>query len=327
MQAQRVVVQEPNQVALNAFDISEPEAGQVLVKARMTLISPGTERAFYLALPNTNANYPLYPGYSFIGDVVAVGDGVDKLQAGDRIACTANHRSHALVDASSCLIVPDAACDEDAVFFNLIAIAMQGIRKARIELGESVLVIGAGLIGLCAIQLARLNGAMPVIAVDIHQERLELAKQVGADYTFISDEALQDNLHAVTRGQYPNVTIEATGVPSVVVKAFQMTAARGRVVLLGSSRGETNGVNFYRDVHRNGLTVIGGHEITRPLSENNPGWWTQVSEHQVILDFLAGGRIETQSLISHRFGWDEFSKAYDLLSSKQMDALGMVIQW
>lgn len=327
MQAQRVVVPQPNQVALESFDVPQPKAGQVLVKARTTLVSPGTERAFFMALPNTNAAYPLYPGYSFIGDVLAVGEGVTTLQVGDRVACPANHMSHTTVEAAICITVPDAVQNEDAVFFNLIAIAMQGVRKTRIELGESVMVIGAGLVGLFAMQLARCNGALPVIAVDVDSARLELAQQVGADHAFHSDADLLDNLQAMTRGQLPAVTIEATGVPAVTVQAFQMTGTKGRVVLLGSSRGETDGVNFYRDVHRKGLTVIGGHEISRPSSENSPGWWTQVSEHHVILDFLAAGRIDTQSLISHRFAWDEFPKAYDLLASGQLDALGMVIQW
>lgn len=327
MQGQRVVVQEPNQVTLEPFELPQPGPGQVVVKATVTLVSPGTERAFYMALPNTNASYPLYPGYSFVGEVIAVGEGVETLQVGQRIACTANHRSHAVVDAKMCLPLPDTLSDEAAVFFNLIAIAMQGIRKSRIELGEPVLVVGAGLIGLFALQLARLNGGLPVIAVDLNPKRLDLAKQVGADYAFIGDGTLDVQLKTATQGAYPAVTIEATGVPPVVVKAFQWTGTRGRVVLLGSTRGDTDGVNFYRDVHRKGLTVIGGHEITRPQHENSPGWWTQLSEHRVILDFLAHGRIITAPLISHRFSYQDFPKAYDLLSGSGMDALGMVIQW
>lgn len=327
MQAQRVVVTQPNEVSIEACEVEQPSAGQLLLKARMTLVSPGTERAFYMALPNTNASYPLYPGYSFIGEVLAVGEGVEGFSVGDRVACAAHHRSHAMVDASICHLVPDNVADEEAAFFNLIAIAMQGVRKARIELGEAVMVIGAGLVGLFAVQLARLNGGLPVIVVDMDAERLKLAEQIGADFAFYNDETISANLQSATRGHYPAVTIEATGASAVIPTAFQMTADLGRVVLLGSTRGETDGINFYRDVHRKGLTVIGGHEISRPKHENHAGWWTQHSEHRVILDFLAHGRIQTAPLISHRFGWEEFPKAYDLLSSRTMNALGMLIQW
>ena len=93
---QRAVVTAPGEVELQQFDLPPPAAGQALLRARRTLISPGTERAFFLDLPNTNAPYPLYPGYSFVGDVIACGAGVDSLQVGDRVATIARHGSHAL---------------------------------------------------------------------------------------------------------------------------------------------------------------------------------------------------------------------------------------
>jgi len=327
MLAQRVVVPKPNQVKLETFDLPEVGAHHALIQARATLISPGTERAFYTAAPNTNASYPMYPGYSYIGEVLEVGAEVKNLQVGDRIACTENHRSHEVVLAENCLKVPDSVSDEDASFFNLIAIAMQGVRKAQVELGEPVLVMGAGLIGLFAAQLAQLSGGLPVISADINQERLNLAKEIGIDHAFISDDSLGEKLGSVSHERGPAVTIEATGVPPVVVSAFQLTADLGRVVLLGSTRGETDGVNFYRDVHRKGLTVIGGHEITRPSHENHAGWWTQKSEHQVALDLLAAGRIQTQPFISHCFDSADFPKAYDLLTDGKTASLGMVINW
>ena len=90
------------------------------------------------------------------------------------------------------------------------------------------------------------------------------------------------------------MVIEATGAPALVNTAFQLAAQRGRVVLLGSARGDTERVNFYRDVHRKGLRVIGGHEIVRPLHENSPGYWTQISEQQVCLELLARRRVDVQ---------------------------------
>ena len=133
--------------------------GQVLLRALNTLISPGTERAFFLKLSNTNPDFPFSPGYSFVGEVIAAGDEVASLQAGDRVVCRAAHQSHALVAAVDCLRVPAQVADEEAAFFALLAIAMQGVRKARIELGESVAVLGAGIVGILAMRLAQLSGA------------------------------------------------------------------------------------------------------------------------------------------------------------------------
>ena len=298
-----------------------------MLGARASLISPGTERAFFLNLDNTNPVFPLYPGYSFVGEVVDRGAEVTDLQMGDRVVCPAPHMSHAVVDAGVCLKVPESLSDEDAAFFNLLAIAMQGVRKARIELGESVAVLGAGIIGILAMRLAQLSGGLPVIGIDLDMRRLDLAQRIGADEIVVNDDVLQDSLRRRVGQDGADVVIEATGAPRLVVTAFQLAATKGRVILLGSTRGDTEQVNFYRDVHRKGLIVIGSHEITRPTNENSPGYWTQLSEHAVCLDLLARGRVATAPLISHRLDWQDFATAYQHLANWNNEAMGMVIQW
>jgi 2-desacetyl-2-hydroxyethyl bacteriochlorophyllide A dehydrogenase len=323
----QVVVTNPGKVGIESFAISEPQAGEVQLRALTTLVSPGTERAFYLNLENTNSAYPFIPGYSYVGEVIAVGESVDTLAVGDRVICPAQHKSHVVMPAKVCLKIPDNVSDEDASFFNLLAIAMQGVRKTRIELGESVVVLGAGIIGMFAMRLAQLAGGLPVIGVDLDPQRLEIAKIIGADETLVSDVHLQQTIRDVLGTDGANVVLELTGVPSVVVTAFQAAGFKGRVALVGSTRGDTESINFYRDVHRKGLTVIGSHEITRPQYENSPGYWTQIREHRVCLELLARGRVQTQPLITHRYNWREFTKAYEHLSNRDTSALGMVIHW
>ena len=229
--------------------------------------------------------------------------------------------------ASQCYRIGNSLPDEQAVFFNLIAIAMQGVHKTRIELGESVMVIGAGPIGIFAMQLAHLAGGLPVIAVDIDPMRLELARQVGVDYVISGKEDVKEALQTAAGLDGAAVVIEATGSPNAIISAFQWAAVKGRVALLGSGRGEANGVDFYRDVHRKGLTIIGAHEITRPQHENAPGGWTQRSEHAIALELLTRKRIQSEPLISHRFKAEELPKAYELLSSWDASVVGMVIDW
>ena len=196
MRGHRVVVTSPGQVELEWLDPPRPQRGQVLLRALSTLISPGTERAFFLNLENANSDYPFYPGYSFVGEVIAAAEDVVALEIGDRVVCRAAHQSHALVEADSCLRVPSQVADEAAAFFALLAIAMQGLRKARIELGESVVVLGAGIVGILAMRLAQLSGGLPVVGVDLDQRRLEMAGQIAADETLINDDNLLDNLRA-----------------------------------------------------------------------------------------------------------------------------------
>ena len=129
---------------------------------------------------------------------MACGAGVDALQVGDRVVCPAAHASHAVVDAAVCLPAPADLPDEEAAFFNLLAIAMQGVRKARIELGESVAVLGAGVIGILAMRLAQLSGGLPVIGIDLDEKRLALAKRIGVDEVILSSDNIVDNLREIT---------------------------------------------------------------------------------------------------------------------------------
>lgn len=328
MREQRVVVTAAGQVTLEAFEPGQPDARQVLLRARRTLISPGTERAFFLNLANAKPNYPLYPGYSFVGEVIACGTGVKRLAVGDPVVCPVPHSSHAVLDERVCLKVPAKLSDEEAVFFNLLAIAMQGVRKARIELGEPVLVLGAGLIGILAMRLAQLCGGLPVVGVDLDEKRLELAGRIAADAVLFGDGQLAENLQALLDADDgAAVVIEATGAPQQVVAAFQLAGEKGRVVLLGSARGDTERVNFYRDVHRKGLLVIGGHEITRPRYENSPGYWTQIREQAVCLQLLARRRVQAAPLITHRYHWQDFAQAYAHLAEWDKGALGIMIRW
>jgi len=315
MLSHRVVVTEPGHVELESCDLPAPGSGQVVIQTQMTLISPGTERAFFLKLPNANLPYPLYPGYSNIGTVIRTGKDVESHWMGRRVASSGSHAAHVLMAAEDCHMLPDDLSSENAVFFNLIAIAMQATHKARIELGESVIVIGAGLIGLFAMQLARLSGGLPVTIIDLDEKRLELAKSLGAD-----------DIHTPeTFDGQADVVIEATGAPAAIQNALTWAAQRGRVLLLGSARGDTDGINFYRDVHRKGVTIIGAHEINRPSVDNSPGFWRQYDEQRIALELLARRRLSTSATITHRFAWNDFPQAYDLL--REGNAMAMLINW
>ena len=327
MRGHRAVVSAAGQVALEWRDPPPPGPGQVLLRALTTLISPGTERAFFLNLANANPEYPYFPGYSFVGEVIALGDDEGSLKPGERVVCRAPHQTFALVDADDCVQAPPELADEEAAFFALLAIALQGLRKARIELGESVVVLGAGLIGILTMRLAQLSGGLPVVGVDLDPRRLELARQIAADETLVNDGDLAGRLRRVLGADGADAVIEATGAPAAVTTAFELAAAGGRVVLLGSARGNTQDVNFYRDVHRKGLLVIGAHESNQPQRDGSPGYWTAQREYALGLELLARGRVRTAPLITHRYNWREFTAAYAQLAAWDKDALGVLIEW
>lgn len=326
MKSHRVVWTEPKVVKVEEWEVPEVSGRQVLVRTHLSLISPGTERAWLLHLPNTPATFPQYPGYCAVGEVLEVGEQVKQFKKGDRVAWTGRHAAHAVVNEDALLSVPSDLPDEEAVFFRLIAIALQGIRKARIELGEGVVLLGAGLIGLLALQLAKLSGGFPVIAVDLSEVRLKFAHEVGADFALRPDEDLNTRISELTESG-AHVVIEATGNPEAIPLAFKLARQMGRVILLGSTRGETKSVNFYSDVHRKGLVIIGAHDSVRPQFDSTPGFWTAKDDQVLALKLLAAHRIKVAPLITHKFSGLEAPKVYDLLLSGGMSALGILLDW
>ena len=102
---------------VRACEMPEAGPGELLIRALVSLLSPGTERAFLLGLANTSPHYPMRSGYSHIGEVVEVGAGVEGWEVGDRVASRANHIMYATVPATVCNLVPDGLTNERAAFF------------------------------------------------------------------------------------------------------------------------------------------------------------------------------------------------------------------
>ena len=329
MEAQRVVWPSRAKVEVETFTLPPIGDDEVRVATECTLISPGTERAFLLGLPNAQGRYPSRPGYSNIGTVIEVGKAVKNCQVGERVASTQGHTSHFVASPSRLLKVTSADVPaEEAVFFNLGAIALQGVRKARIELGEATLVLGQGLIGLLAMQLSRLSGATPLIAADLTDSRLEISKSTGADYTLNPEDAnFSEQLSDATNGNGPAVVIEATGHPDAISTALDVAGQDARVVLLASTRGETPKVNFYRDVHKKGLILYGAHNAIRPRQESSPNFWTLEDDSLLLLTLIAQKRLNVTSLISHRVPGEAAPDAYQRLMEWNPSLLGVVLQW
>lgn len=329
MRGKRVVWPERAKVDIEEFEIPSLNDDEVLVESECTLISPGTERAFLLGLPNTRGGFPSRPGYSNIGKVIAVGKAVTNCPIGERVASTGGHTSHFVTEPNRLIQMGSADVPaEEAVFFNLGAIALQGVRKARIELGETTLVLGQGLVGLLALQLARVSGAVPAIAADLTDSRLNVSKCIGADCTLNPEDAdFTEQLAAVTNGDGPAVVIEATGHPDAISTALDVAGWGARVIILASTRGETPNVNFYRDVHKKGLMLYGAHNSIRPRHETSPHFWTLEDDSRLLLSLIAQKRFSVAPLITHRVRGEEAPKAYQLLMAWNPELLGVVLQW
>jgi len=325
----RIVWPEKGRVALEPFELAKPGDDEVLIETEYSLISPGTELAFLNALPNTPGLYPQYPGYNNVGRIVELGCCVTGSAVGDRVASAAKHASMATVPASRVTKVPAGLAPERAVYHNMVAISLQAVRKAQIELGEAVLVMGQGIIGNLALQLARLSGGLPVIGTDLIGSRLALARECGADLAVNPRaEDLKAKLLELVGRDSVDVVLDATGIPQAVPDGLDLAGYRGRVVLLASTRGETERVNFYRDVHKKGLIIIGAHNSVRPRGEESTrGYWTAQDDAAVALRLMAAGRLKVAPLTTDVLKADEASEAYGLLVRARDEHLGVLLDW
>jgi len=327
LKGKRVVFKAKGRVEIEDYALKEPEANQVLVETVFTLISSGTETAFLMALPNTPSTFPMYPGYSNAGVIADLGVATSRFKIGDKVVSRRNHASHVVANEDELIRIPEGLSFDEASFSTLGSIALQGIRKANIEIGESVVVLGQGLVGNLALQLAKLSGGMPVIGVDAYDYRLGISQRCGADNVLnLTQVDLEDSVKDATDGKGADIVIEASGNPQAISTALQLVGRYGRIIILGSPRGTTE-VNFYSSVHRKGVSIIGAHESARPLFESSRGWWTEKEDSALTIKLLAKGLLKVRDLITAKLGYLRVEEAYRQLIESKDKVLGIILDW
>ena len=323
----RLTSMEDGVVFLKKEAVGEPKDTEVTVEVKTSVVSPGTERAFILTLGNTDHNYPRILGYSAAGVVLKTGKNVTDFKPGDRVAGIMPHASLHNVESRNLVHIPDDVSFEQAAFVRIGVISMQAVRKARLELGEGTLVLGLGLIGQMAAQLAKANGASPVIGLDIVESKRSLAKELGCTYVCDArDEKIEETVKRIGNGKLPQVVIESTGLPKPIEQAIQLTEKYGRVIILGSTRGSTE-INFYRDVHKKGIQIIGAHISCNPVDVSYPGYWTFQDNANCFMRLLSEGRVCVDRLVSQRADYHDYNDIYANVLQAKEDYITSMITW
>jgi 2-desacetyl-2-hydroxyethyl bacteriochlorophyllide A dehydrogenase len=336
MRALRLVAFAPLSMELESCELPDvPPPGTLLVEASTSAISAGTEIANFRGItPYHSAEQPdwrirpYYPGYSLAGVVRAVGEGVGGFELGDRVCGWGPHGSAAVVAAERFARIPDGVSFDHAAMTTLTVIVINAVRLARIELGERVGVVGAGLIGQLALQLSRLSGARPTVAIDPIAARRALAQACGASFG-LDPSAIDadEHLERLTGSTELEVVFEATGSPAAFSPALRRVAFGGRLVLLGSTRGLVDGFDPYSDVHRKGITVIGAHVSSHPEQPTHLNRWTTANNQRLALDLMADGSLQIEPLISHRVAGDEGAAMFERLAESRESFFGVLLQW
>jgi L-iditol 2-dehydrogenase len=329
------VVVFPAQNTVELRGVERPDKlspGSALIEARTTLVSVGTElailRGTHVRIHTGLWSYPIFPGYSFAGVVGKVGFSVYGLNEGDPVFCIGHHGSFAVmkVQKEPTIRIPPNLKSEEACFAHLGAISLHGVNRAELKGGESVAVIGQGVVGNLALQLSRLNGANQAIAIDRHDWKLQKSLLCGATAALsANDERWFEKAKSHTNGMGPDVVIEATGDPLAIEMACRLCTEGGRVILLGGTRGPTN-LDFYSTIHRKDLRVIGAHSSNIGLGYDRSGVTLRVLLDQV-LSLMAAGKLKTEPLISHRVNWEGIPDLYKKLINDSGGYLGIILDW
>lgn len=311
-------------------EVRDVKENEVLTRMEYTVVSGGTERACILGMNNTSQKFPMSLGYCGVGYVEAVGSAVKKVSVGDRVVvyhgCHSKYNIRPESDITK--VENDKVSSLEAAFVVIASMGLGGVRKLEIELGESAMVMGQGLLGIFAMQFLRLSGANPVIAADLNPQRRELALKLGADYAFDpSDKDFVQKVKEATKGKGVNGCVEVTGVSQALKQALDCASWMGRISLLGCTRVSDCSIDFYTQVHRPGIKLIGAHNFVRPKYESYPHHWTHKDDCNAILDLIASKRVQVMPIISRIESPVDAPQIYNELCDDKNFPIGTVFDW
>jgi predicted dehydrogenase/threonine dehydrogenase-like Zn-dependent dehydrogenase len=279
-------------------------------------------------------------GYSASGIVMGVGSDVTEFNLGDRVACAglgfASHAEAISVPKNLCVHLPESIDFEAGAFGTLGAIALQGVRLAEPTLGESVVVIGLGLIGQLTVQLLKANGCR-VFGIDLDQNKMDLARELGADAGSISSQESKDAVLKWTRGWGADaVLITAASESNQPLElAAEISRMKGRVVVIGSTGLDVPRHAFYTRELSLKISMSHGPGRYDPEYEQRGHdypfayvRWSAQRNIEAFLNLVAEGRISVARLITHRFAIENAERAYSLISGELHEShLGVLLQY
>lgn len=279
-------------------------------------------------------------GYSAAGIVTEVGSDAGDFRVGDRVACAGvGYASHAEVLSAPknlCVRLPENVSYDSAAFGTLGAIALQGVRLAELTLGESVVVIGLGLIGQITVQLLKANGCR-VFGIDLDANKIELAKQFGTEAGCAPDDDAKRRVMEWSRGHGADAVLitAATSSNQPVELAGEISRAKGTVVAVGAVGLNIPRKPYYdRELTFRISMSYGPGRYDAEYEERGHDYpvgyvrWTEGRNLESFLDLLATGRVNVERLITHRFNLEQAEQAYQLITGEADEPyLGVVLRY
>lgn len=364
------LLQDLNSGQTMIIDAPEPEKtdGHLLINTTVSLISTGTERMLAdfsrgtyfskarqqpeklkMVLEKAKTDglmstidairsklaQPIALGYSNVGIVIDIGKDISGFKPGDRVISNGHHADVVLVPKNLCARIPDTVDDESSAFAVIASIGLQGIRIAQPTLGESIAVIGVGLIGLLIVQMLNAHGCR-VLAIDIDERKLSIARQFGSETCNPAkgeDPVAAGMNFSKGRGVDGVIISASTKSNEPVIHAARMSRKRGRIVLVGVTGLELNRADFYEKelcFHVSCSYGPGRYDPEYEYKGNDYPFgyvrWTEQRNFEAALDLMAQGKLNVSQLITHRFAFEDAAKAYTTLSNDP-NVLGILLKY
>ena len=329
MESANIVLTGKQRAELLREQAPEAPPGGVLVRTRLSLISTGTECICYRGEMDEGTHwagwvkYPFYPGYSNVGEVVALGAGTEGYDIGNRIFSWSQHRQYAAVKGGA-VKVPDGVADESAAWSKLATITQTGMRRAELKMGARVAIVGAGPLGQLLTQYARLMGAAEVMLIDMVESRLEVASAHGATQVFAGSAA--DAVPFVeehTGGDLADVVFDATGHFAVFPLALKLTRRFGTLMLIGDSPHPSKQV-LNADMITRQISVRGSHN--EALSPHVEGWDAR-RQIELFHTYVERGQMRVEDLVTSRHAPQEAPEVYARLLENRAETIGVAFDW
>ncbi len=289
------------------------KVAQVLDKIKAEGLLPTLEAVF------NKLDQPIPLGYCNVGVVTEIGEGVTELTIGDRVVSNGPHAEYVSVSKNLVSKIPDVVSNEEAAFAVIGSIGLQGIRLVQPTLGETVVVIGLGLIGLLTAQLLKANGCR-VIGYDLDITKVSLAESLGV---LAFNPAVADPISYVkeitnTIGADAVIITASAKTDEIVHQAALMSRKRGRIVLVGVVGLELKRTDFYEKELSFQVSCSYGpgryDEVYEHKGHDYPlafVRWTAQRNFDAVLQSIASGQVNVKALISERINFENFSEIYN----------------
>lgn len=330
------------EVAFREYGSPALQPNQIRVRTRFAAAKHGTEMALYKGYANPRGRYdaeyqlfrseepgvryPVGLGNTCVGEVIEIGSEVTQFQLGDRVFRYGSFRQEHVWQADTVRLLPDGVPWQAAVCLDPADFALGALRDGNVRIGDAVAIFGMGAIGLIALQLAKLAGAYPVIAIDPLENRRNAATACGAD--LLINPAIQDAGLAIkeaTNKRGADVCIEYSGHHLALQAALRGVAYLGTVVAGAWPGVYPAGLDFGAEAHMNRPKII----FSRACSEPNPEYptWDEKRLFAVCWRLLSEGKLNTEAVVQPVVNFDDLLVEYPKIATHPQENLKLGVRF